>query len=81
MEDFILNALPFVITGIALAVICLNLSKMKTDKEETYLLEGMCLGMSFGVATSNIIPSLDISLSLPLGMLIGEAIGSYIKKK
>lgn len=79
MENFILAALPFVITGISIAVICVNISK--TDEKKTYLLEGMCLGMSFGVAISNIITSLDISIWLPLGMLIGEAIGSYIKKK
>lgn len=40
----------------------------------------MCLGMGFGVVFPNIIP-FDTGLGISSGMLLGEVIGSLIKKK
>lgn len=76
MKDFILTSLPFIIIGISVAVIIVNSNKNK----ETYISEGMCLGMSFGLLLSNLFSSEHMGLSLSLGMLIREAIGSFIKK-
>lgn len=75
MKDFIIEALPFVICGIA--IICLAMNK---DKKESYIGEGMCLGMCFGSMLGAMYPSY-LGLSLSLGMLIGEAIGSSFSKK
>lgn len=75
MKDFIRAALPFVICGIA--IICLVMNK---DKKESYIGEGMCLGMCFGSMLGAMYPSY-LGLSLSLGMLIGEAIESFFSKK
>lgn len=86
-------ALPWVIMGIALAVLAVNFSKKannKTkvdveikdseDEEDNYMTLGMCLGMCIGSAlgASGII---SISYGISFGMLIGMAVGSTIKKQ
>lgn len=76
MKDFILAALPFVIMGISVAIIIVNSNKNK----EAYISEGMCLGMSFGLLLGTSFGNEHTGLFLSLGMLIGEAIGSFIKK-
>lgn len=70
MKDFIFAALPFVIIGICVAIIC---SKFK-EKKKTYCSEGMAIGMCFGVAFSTIF-HINLGLGISIGMLIGEAIG------
>lgn len=91
MKDFIMAALPWVIMGISIAILVTNASKVKkaiksntTDKEETkkddnYMSEGMCIGMSLGVVfgTTGIF---DLGTGISLGMLVGLVIGMYIKK-
>ena len=79
MKDFILAALPFVLTGISVAVIIVNVNKSKSKDKETYICEGMSIGMCFGVAVGSMILE-HLGIFLSLGMLIGEAIGSCIKK-
>lgn len=77
MKEFLLAALPFIICGIAVIVILKN-TKKQTSKDN-YLVEGMCLGLAFGSMIGAMFPS-QLGLCLSLGMLIGEAIGSYFKK-
>lgn len=77
MKDFIEMALPFIIMGVSVIVVCINVKKNKKN----YLTEGMCLGMSFGLMFSNLFETNQTSLCLGLGMLLGEAIGSCIKRK
>ena len=76
MKEFILAALPFIIIGICLAIICANYKKDK----KTYCAEGMCIGMCMGAALSSTF-DINIGLGISLGMLIGEAIGIFIEKK
>ena len=76
MKDFILAALPFVVIGICLAIICANGKKFK----QTYCSEGMALGMCFGTAISTAL-HINIGLGISIGMLIGEAIGICKEKK
>lgn len=76
MKDFIMSALPFVIAGICVIVIVMNSKKNK----ENYLLEGMTLGMCFGLMIGNLFDG-NIALGLSLGMLVGEAIGASVKRK
>ena len=78
MKDFILAALPFIIIGISVAVIIVNNNKNKN--KESYISEGMCLGMSFGLLLGSSFAIEHLGIFLSLGMLVGEAIGSYIKK-
>ena len=56
MRDFILASLPWVICGISIAIIIVNNNKVKTKKtsKETYISEGLCLGMCFGVLLGSI---------------------------
>ena len=77
MKDFIEMALPFIIMGVSVIVVCINFKKNKKN----YLTEGMCLGMSFGLMFNNLLDGNQASLCLGLGMLVGEAIGSCIKRK
>ena len=76
MKDFIFAALPFIIIGLCLAVICANGKKYK----QTYCSEGMAIGMCFGVAVASAL-HINLGLGISIGMLIGEAIGISIEKK
>ena len=76
MKDFIFAALPFVIIGICVAIICANFK----EEKKTYCLEGMAIGMCFGVVVSSVFP-INYGLGISLGMLIGEAIGICKEKK
>lgn len=85
MKDFILAALPFIIMGISIVIIVINSKKNKENKEskekESYILEGMCFGMSAGLLLETQFLNEYMGMFLSLGMLIGEAIGFYIRKK
>ena len=93
MKDFIMAALPWVVMGIALAVLAVNVSKKANNKakvdvdtkdseaeEDNYMLIGMCLGMCIGCALSTT-GIISTSYGTSFGMLIGMAIGSTIKKQ
>ena len=76
MRDFILSALPFVVIGICLAIICVHFK----EEKKTYCSEGMAIGMCFGVAISSTL-EINLGLGISIGMLIGEAIGICKEKK
>ena len=78
MKDFILASLPFIIIGICVAIIVVN--NRKNKNKESYISEGMCLGMSFGLLVGASFRSEHLGMFLSLGMLVGEAIGSSLKK-
>ena len=75
MKDFFIAALPFIIIGISLAIICAN----GKNNEKTYLSEGIAIGMCLGVAIASSL-HINLGLGISIGMLIGEAIGISIKK-
>lgn len=77
MKEFLFATLPFILCGLAIIVILMN-TKKQTSKDN-YLVEGMCLGLAFG-SMIGVLFSSQLGLCLSLGMLIGEAIGSYFKK-
>lgn len=79
MKDFILAALPFIILGVCVIIIC-KCNKNNKNKDNTYILEGMVLGMGFGLMLGTM-PNYNTGLCLLLGMVIGEAIGCSIEKK
>ncbi len=76
MKEFILAALPYIITGLSIIIICVNNKK----KNKNYIMEGMLFGLSLGASLSTTL-KVDMGLGMTIGMLIGEAIGSYIKKE
>lgn len=76
MKDFIFAALPFVIIGICLAIICANYKQEK----KTYCSEGMAIGMCLGVAIATSL-RINLGLGISIGMLIGEAIGISKEKQ
>ena len=76
MKDFILSALPFIVIGICLAIICANFK----NEKKTYCSEGMAIGMCFGVAISSVL-KINTGLGMSIGMLVGEAIGISKEKK
>ena len=76
MKDFIIAALPFIIIGISLAIICAN----GKNNEKTYLSEGIAIGMCLGVSIASAF-HINLGLGISLGMLLGEALGISFKKK
>lgn len=94
MADFLLAALPWVVMGIAVAVMLVNLNRKKgklnmekqkgTDGENSMSTECehnyMSVGMCFGsvLSLSGIV---TLSYGISFGMLIGMTVGMYIKKR
>lgn len=78
--DFVKAAAPWVIMGIALAVLFAHSAVKKKKHSNDYSTEGMSLGMCFGIAIGTALKS-NIAMGLSLGMLAGMAIGSCIAKK
>lgn len=76
MIDFFLAALPFIIIGISVAVIVVN----SNNNKESYICEGMFLGMSIALLLGTSFASEHLGIFLSLGMLVGEAVGSSIRK-
>ena len=82
MKEFMMAALPWVVIGLALAVLCAAGIKRRSAQEaqgRNCMEEGMCIGMCVGCAlgASGVV---SLALGLSLGMLLGEVIGMQIKK-
>lgn len=80
--DFLRAALPWIVFGLVLAVICAQGAHRKKEKEEqgNYATEGMCIGMCFGTAIGTALGN-QTGVGIALGMLIGLAVGTSIRKK
>ena len=81
MKDFIMAALPWVVTGLAIALACGGFAAKKkkhcADKKAKVSGSGLALGMCLGVAAGTAIGSLtdNMGLWMPLGMSIGMLLG------
>lgn len=73
--SFLKNALPFIIFGVSVVVIVVNISR-----KNTYLSEGMIFGVMLGAMIGYSF-KLKLELCISLGMIVGEAVGSLIVKK
>lgn len=73
--SFLKNALPFIIIGVSVIVIVVNI-----NKKNTYLSEGMIFGVMLGAMIGYSF-KLRLELCILLGMIVGEAIGSIVVKK
>jgi len=76
MAEFAKAALPWVLIGLAVAILCARgaAAKKKGKRQADYSVEGMCLGMSLGTALDS------TGLGSSLGMLIGMAVGMLFEK-
>ncbi|MGN0167043.1 MAG: hypothetical protein ACI4AB_03285 [Acetatifactor sp.] len=83
MRDFILAALPLVLCGIAVAIICTRMGRGKTRENEKALEKSMALGMSlgllFGVALNGIGLWENHALGFALGPLWGMALATLFQ--
>lgn len=83
MRDFILAALPWVLCGIAVAIICAGMGRGKTKENEKALEKSMALGMSlgllFGVALNGTGLWENHALGFALGPLWGMALATLFQ--
>lgn len=83
MIRFVLSALPFVLTGLAIAIICACCAgKKKTSKEESSLEKAMTIGMLLGLGFGGMLNNVNLweshFLGLALGPLWGMALAALI---
>ncbi len=56
-----------------------NNDGFKENEGDNYLAEGLCLGMSFGLAAGQLVFD-NIGIGMVVGMCLGMAVGANIKK-
>lgn len=59
--DFTLAAFPWVLCGVAVAIICASMGQRKTKEEEQALEQHMAMGMSLGLALAALLQKKDHS--------------------
>ena len=84
MKDFILAALPWVLCGIAVAVICVKLWSRKTKEKDKALENRMALGMALGLLLGVTLNSIGLwenqGLGFALGPLWGMALAALFQE-
>ena len=82
VKDFITAALPWVLCGISVAVICV---RFRPSKKEKGLGSRIALGMAFGLMAAPVLNSFELwenhGLGIALGPLIGMAVASLFNGK
>lgn len=76
MKDFIMSALPFVVTGVCIAIMVVNQKKGR----KSYVTEGMLLGLGVGISIYSS-KQANTGFGTSLGMLVGATIGCCIERK
>ena len=80
MKDFVLAAFPWVLAGLAVAIICSGLGKRKSEKKEKetqqHIALGLSLGLLWGVALNGCGLWESQSLGFALGPLWGMALAT-----
>ena len=85
MKEFIVNALPWIVTAVCIAVLAVQVGRRrrkngeKKEKTENYGAEGMCLGMCLGTALGSSF-GINMGIGLSMGMMLGLLLGSCIGK-
>lgn len=80
MRDFLLSALPWVLAGVAVVILCAGGSRKKSadgnaeDQEGQRIAAGMSLGLLLGILLDACGPWEDHSYGLALGPLWGMAL-------
>lgn len=89
MREFFTAAFPWIITGLCVAVLAVQLSRKRSkakdgEKKENYMAEGMCVDMCVGMCGGANLGFLGIynsGVGLCICMLVGEVIGMIIPKE
>lgn len=83
MKDFFSAAIPFLLTGIALAILAVNCSgkREKSKNQGAHMATGAGLGLLFGVMLNGCGLWENHILGLILGVLWGMALGSQYREK
>lgn len=83
MKDFFSSAIPFLLTGIALAILAVNCSgkREKRNNQGAHMATGAGLGLLFGVVLNGCGLWENHILGLILGVLWGMALGSQYREK
>ena len=80
MRDFVLAALPWVLCGVAVAIICAGMGRRKNrengEAPENRMVLGMALGLLLGVALNGAGLWENHGLGLALGPLWGMALAT-----
>lgn len=80
MKDFVLAAFPWVLAGLAVAIICAGLGKQKSEKKEKetqqHIALGLSLGLLWGVALNGCGLWDNQALGFALGPLWGMALAT-----
>ena len=81
--DFIRAAAPWTALFFATVVLIVRgviKKKKRTQPNGDYGMEGMCLGMCFGLLTGTMLENYS-GIGISLGMLVGLTVGTLIPKK
>lgn len=89
MKEFFSAAFPWIIVGLCIAILAVQMSRKRSkakdgEKKENYMVEGMCVGMCVGMCCEANLGFLGIDTpgtGLCIGMLVGEVIGMMIPKE
>ena len=82
MKDFILAALPRVLCGIAVAIICVQSAHRKENKNaDRHIAMGLAIGLMLGPAINSIGLWENHGIGIALGPLWGMALASMFKGK
>lgn len=80
MKDFIAAALPWVLCGIAVAILCVRLGGRKEKELDNRLAIGMALGLMFSPALNSIGLWENHGIGFALGPLWGMALALLCRK-
>lgn len=75
MRDFVLAALPWVLCGVALAIVCAGMGRKKTKEKKKALEERMALGMALGLMFGAALNSAGLWENHGLGFALGPLWG------
>ena len=84
MKDFVLAALPWVLCGVAVAIICSRMGRReekKSGKLDQRIAIGLALGLMFGPALNSIGLWENHGIGLALGPLWGMALALLFDNK
>lgn len=84
MKDFVLAALPWVLCGVAVAIICSRMGRReekKSGKVDQRIAIGLALGLMFGSALNSIGLWQNHGMGLALGPLWGMALALLFDNK
>lgn len=82
MKDIILAVLPVILTGLIVVIIVLGLSRKREKNviKESYIAEGICVGLCAGVVLNSLGVVSSLAVGISVCMMIGEIVGMNISK-